>query len=93
MSFVWFLASRHLRYRRTQSLISLLGVAVGIMVLTTALSLTNGFIKGLVEATLKAVPHIYLQSLNLEENPPPPPHPQVVGQAPVLLTKALLTRS
>lgn len=92
MRFVWFLASRHLRYRRTQSLISLLGVAVGIMVLTTALSLTNGFIKGLVEATLKAVPHIYLQSLNLEENPPPPPHPQVVGQAPVLLTKALLTR-
>lgn len=92
MRFVWFLASRYLRYRRTQSLISLLGVAVGIMVLTTALSLTNGFIKGLVEATLKAVPHIYLQSLNPEESPPPPPHPQVVGQAPVFLTKALLTR-
>lgn len=92
MRFVWFLASRYLRHRRTQSLISLLGVAVGIMVLTTALSLTNGFIKGLVEATLKAVPHIYLQSLNPEESPPPPPHSQVVGQAPVLLTKALLTR-
>jgi len=92
MRFVWFLASRYLRHRRTQSLISLLGVAVGIMVLTTALSLTNGFIKGLVEATLKAVPHVYLQSLGPEESPPPPPHPQVVGQAPVLLTKALLTR-
>lgn len=92
MRFAWFLASRHLRYRRTQSLISLLGVAVGIMVLTTALSLTNGFIRGLIEATLKAVPHIYLQSLDLEESPPPPPHPQVVAQAPVLLTKALITR-
>lgn len=76
MRFVWFLALRHLRHRRTQSLISLLGVAVGIMVLTTALSLTNGFIKGLVEATLKAVPHIYLQSLNPEESPPPPHTPR-----------------
>ncbi|RIH82638.1 Lipoprotein-releasing system transmembrane protein LolE [Meiothermus luteus] len=92
MRFVWFLASRHLRYRRVQSLISLLGVAVGIMVLTTALSLTNGFTRGLVEATLKAVPHLHLQSLNPEESPPPPPNPEVVGQAPVLLTKALLTR-
>jgi len=92
MRFIWFLASRYLRYRRTQSLISLLGVAVGIMVLTTALSLTNGFVRGLLEATLKAVPHLYLQSLNPEESPPPPSHPQVVGQAPVLLTKALLTR-
>ncbi len=92
MRFVWFLALRQLRYRRTQSLITLLGVAVGIMVLTTALSLTNGFIKGLVEATLKAVPHLYLQSLNLEDSPVPPSHPEVIGQAPVLLTKALLTR-
>lgn len=92
MRFVWFLALRQLRYRRTQSLITLLGVAVGIMVLTTALSLTNGFIKGLVEATLKAVPHLYLQSLNPEDSPVPPSHPEVIGQTPVLLTKALLTR-
>ncbi len=92
MRFVWFLALRHLRRRRTQGFIGLLGVAVGIMVLTTALSLTNGFIRGLVDATLKAVPHLYLQSLDPQRNPPPPPHPQVVGQVPVFLTKALLTR-
>ncbi len=92
MRFVWFLALRHLRYRRTQSLITLLGVAVGIMVLTTALSLTNGFIKGLVDATLKAVPHLYLQSLDPENSPVPPDNPVVIGQAPVFLSKALLTR-
>jgi len=93
MRFVWFLALRQLRYRRTQSLIALLGVAVGIMVLTTALSLTNGFVKGLVDATLKAVPH--LQLLVFQDNkalPPPPANPQVIGQAPVFITKALLTR-
>jgi lipoprotein-releasing system permease protein len=92
MNFVWFLALRHLCYRRTQSLIALLGVAVGIMVLTTALSLTNGFTRGLIDATLKAVPHLYLQSLDPQDSPVPPPHPEVVGQAPVLLSKALLTR-
>jgi lipoprotein-releasing system permease protein len=91
--FIWFLALRYLKHRRTQSVITLLGVAVGIMVLTTALSLTNGFIKGLVDATLKAVPHLYLQSLDPEaKNPAPASNQSVIGQAPVLLTKALLTR-
>jgi len=92
MRFIWFLALRHLRYRRTQSLITLLGVAVGIMVLTTSLSLTNGFIKGLIDATLKALPHLQLQALEPENAPPPPANPQVVAQAPVLIAKALLTR-
>lgn len=92
MRFIWFLALRHLRHRRTQSLITLLGVAVGIMVLTTSLSLTNGFIKGLVDATLKAVPHLQLQALDPQKAPVPPANPQVQAQAPVLLAKALLTR-
>jgi lipoprotein-releasing system permease protein len=93
MRFIWFLALRHLRYRRTQSLITLLGVAVGIMVLTTALSLFNGFSKGLIDATLKAVPHILLLKLDPEApNTPPAPNPEVVAQAPFLAAKALLTR-
>jgi lipoprotein-releasing system permease protein len=93
MRFVCFLALRHLRYRRTQSLITLLGVAVGIMVLTTALSLFNGFSKGLIEATLKAVPHILLLKLDPEApNTPPAPNPEVVAQAPFLAVKALLSR-
>lgn len=92
MRFVLFLALRQLRYRRTQSLISLLGVAVGIMVLTTALSLTNGFVKGLIDATLKAVPHLQLLSFQEKPAPPPKANPEVVGQAPVFITKALLTR-
>lgn len=92
MRFVWFLALRHLRYRRTQSLITLLGVAVGIMVLTTALSLTNGFTQGLIDATLRGVPHIFLQAFDPQNAPPPKANPQVVAQTPYLVTKALLTR-
>lgn len=94
MRFIWFLALRQLRYRRTQSLITLLGVAVGIMVLTTALSLTNGFIKGLVDATLRAVPHLFLQYLD-DRNPNPPvlpQNPEILGQAGVFITKVLMTR-
>jgi lipoprotein-releasing system permease protein len=52
------LALAHLRRRRTQNLISVLGVAIGVMVLTAALSLTNGFVKALIDATIKAVPHV-----------------------------------
>ncbi|HWG84650.1 MAG TPA: ABC transporter permease, partial [Deinococcales bacterium] len=61
-SLPWLLAVSHLRRRRGQNLITLLGVAVGVMVLTTALSLTNGFVRALVEATVKAQPHVDLQA-------------------------------
>ena len=56
------LAFAHLRRRKTQNLISLIGVAIGVAVLTTALSLTNGFVQALIEATVKAQPHLDLQS-------------------------------
>ncbi|MFC6591132.1 FtsX-like permease family protein [Deinococcus lacus] len=58
----WLLAGAHLRQRRTQNLITVLGTAVGVMVLIAALSLTNGFSGALVEATLRASPHLSLTS-------------------------------
>ena len=64
---VWLLARSHLRRRRTQNLISILGVAIGVMVLTTALSLTNGFVKTLIDTTIKAQPHITIEAWNQEE--------------------------
>ena len=58
--FVLFLALRHIRRRALQSTLTLLGVAVGVMVLVTALSLTNGFIDELISSTLQATPHVSL---------------------------------
>ena len=58
--FVLFLALRHIRRRALQSILTLLGVAVGVMVLVTALSLTNGFIDELISSTLQATPHVSL---------------------------------
>lgn len=60
--FVLFLALRHVRRRALQSLITIGGVAVGVMVLIVALSLTNGFIDELIASTLRATPHVSLQT-------------------------------
>jgi len=51
------------RRRALQSILTVVGVAVGVMVLITALSLTNGFISELVRSTLKATPHVTLSAL------------------------------
>ncbi|MCS6867119.1 MAG: FtsX-like permease family protein [Thermus sp.] len=91
MRFALFLALAHLRRRPLQTALALLGVGVGVAVLLAALSLTNGFVSGLVRATLKAYPHLVLFSLG-QDLPPLPPHPEVEGAAPFAATKALLTR-
>jgi lipoprotein-releasing system permease protein len=58
------LAFSHLRRRRTQNILSILGVAIGVMVLTTAMSLTNGFVKALIDTTIRALPHLDVRSWN-----------------------------
>lgn len=90
------LAQAHLKRRRSQNIITILGIAIGVMVLTTALSLTNGFTQSLIQATLKAVPLLALQSYNSVPDPVLEKrlktHPEVSNFAPFLLDKGLLTR-
>lgn len=97
----WFLALRHLKKRTTQNLISVIGVAIGVMVLTTALSLTNGFIDALFNTTIKAQPHISLDSWQIDTGgslPSPSLEqrlkttPEVVAFAPYLQSFSLLSR-
>ena len=96
-AFSLFIAAKHIRSRKLQSLLTILGVAVGVMVLVIALSLTNGFIAELLKTTLRATPHISLLS-----NEPFLPdselavtlakHKQVVAVAPFISTETLITR-
>lgn len=58
MSPTFFLSWRQLRVRWKQTLVSVLSVAIGVMILTTALSLTNGFESDMVEKILGTTPHI-----------------------------------
>ncbi|MEX2540435.1 MAG: FtsX-like permease family protein [Trueperaceae bacterium] len=97
--FVLFLALRHVRRRPLQSSLTVAGVAVGVMVLITALSLTNGFIDELVRSTLQATPHVTLQAYDGSLLPEDSEtlraiidHPEVEAAAPFLAGQALIAR-
>ena len=98
--FAFFLAFKHIRRRILQSVLTVLGVAVGVMVLVTALSLTNGFIAELVRSTLQATPHITLNAGFTNETFAFDPvmmqqleaSAEVVAVAPFITTQALIAR-
>lgn len=97
--FTFFLALKHIRRRALQSVVTVIGVAVGVMVLITALSLTNGFIAELVRSTLQATPHLSLsalpgQTLPFDENVLRSLEAQtgVIAVAPYLIAQALIFR-
>lgn len=96
---IFFLALRHVKKRALQSTLTLLGVAVGVMVLVTALSLTNGFIDELIRSTLRATPHVTLSSYDFNpiDNDPRTletitAHPEVIAVSPYLTAQALIAR-
>lgn len=93
----WTLAKAHLLRRRTQNVLAILGVAVGVMVLIVALSLFNGFTKSLVDATLRAVPHLSMSAYVASEPNPGLEKQMAADQrvkavAPFLGDKALIIR-
>jgi lipoprotein-releasing system permease protein len=98
MNFSLFVAARYLRARRREAVISIItlisiaGVAAGVMALVVALAINNGFRGTLQRALLNATAHV-----NLEAKDPGPGIPEwralipkllriphVVGAAPVL---------
>jgi len=96
-NFSLFLAYKHVQRRKLQSLLTILGVAVGVMVLVIALSLTNGFISELLKTTLRATPHISLLSYSPFEQDDElmhtiAQHSEVVAVAPFISTEALIAR-
>lgn len=89
--------ARALLRRRAQSAMTVLGIAVGVMALIVALSLTNGFSSALIQATLRATPELSLFSL--QRGPANPAlqgalaaDPRVQAHAPFLSEKVLLLR-
>jgi lipoprotein-releasing system permease protein len=99
-SFVPFLAWRTIRARPVQSALTTLGVAVGVMVLMVALSLTNGFVDELISSTLRATPHLTLQPWSADDTLPAEAsllatleaEPFVVAAAPFAAGQALIAR-
>lgn len=97
VALAWMLALSHLQRRRLQNVLTILGIAVGMMALIVALSLTNGFTRALIDATLQATPHLSLMGTR-----PMAPNAQleqrlkddarVVAFSPFVADKGLLTR-
>lgn len=64
--FHFFIALRHLISRRRQTFLTVLGVAVGAMILITTLSMTEGLIKDIEDTIIEASPHLVVKAEPLE---------------------------
>src|SRR5713101_2295015 len=64
-SFELFVARRYLRAKRKQAVISVIGVAAGVMALVIALAINNGFRNTLQRSLLGATAHVQV----LEKEP------------------------
>ena len=102
-SFEWFVSLRYLRAKRKQkfisliTLISILGVAVGVMALIVVLSVYTGFTEGLRDQIIGVNSHLIIQSYGGAINDPEAVMaetanvPGVVAQTPMIYTQALIT--
>jgi lipoprotein-releasing system permease protein len=54
----FFIAVRHLVSRRRQSLVTVLGLAIGVMVLISSISMMDGLMKAFIRQMLQVSPHI-----------------------------------
>ena len=71
-SVAWSLAIRYLKTRRKQfaafiTWVSLLGLALGVLVLTVVVSVMNGFDRELKTRILGTVPHVLIEGLDTED--------------------------
>lgn len=102
-SFEWFVSLRYLRAKRKQkfisliTLISILGVAVGVMALIVVLSVYTGFTEGLRDQIIGVNSHVIIQDYGGAIEQPEAVMaqvadvPGVVAQTPVIYTQALIT--
>lgn len=103
MSFEWFICLRYLKAKRKQSFISLItiisvvGVAVGVMALIVVLAVMTGFTDEFRAKILGVNSHIVIQKFGGEITDPERVReqvlatPGVVGASPYIYTQALIT--
>lgn len=102
-SFVWYIGYRYTRAKKRNqfvsfiSLMSMIGIGLGVMVLVTVLSVMNGFDQQIREKIFVLVPHITITSPNgkiddwqsllkqMQQNP------QVTAAVPIINGQALLS--
>src|SRR5262245_29781191 len=104
MSFEWFVARRYLTARRRQALISaitlvsIVGVTIGVMSVIVALALMTGVQSELRDRIVGSTAHVYVYKTggyadDIEPEIPQMMIPGVVGAAPAIVGKGLLEGS
>ncbi|MDR3259979.1 MAG: ABC transporter permease [Fusobacteriaceae bacterium] len=63
-----FIAKKHITERKRQSLISIFGVALGVIVLTVSIGIANGLNKNLIDNILSITSHIFISNYGRIEN-------------------------
>lgn len=53
-----FIASKHIKERKRQSIISIMGIVIGITVLTVAIAVSNGLDENMIHNILSMTPHV-----------------------------------
>ena len=93
----FLLAFRGLTFRFKQTLLSMLGVTLGVVALTTILSVANGFEKGLIDSILETSGHIQVYSSQDHEISHPEDIARVVSKvkgvvavAPAILVQGMI---
>lgn len=54
----FFIASKHIKERKRQSIISIMGIVIGITVLTVAIAISNGLDENMIGNILSMTPHV-----------------------------------
>jgi lipoprotein-releasing system permease protein len=75
VSFEWFVALRYLREGRTQTLLILAAVSIGVAVIVFLSALIGGLQDSLIERTLGSQPHVTLRPPERVPSPVPPAAP------------------
>ena len=61
MLFEFFIAKKHIFEHKKQSFIGILGIAIGIIVLTVSIGISNGLNKNMIDSILSLSSHITVQ--------------------------------
>lgn len=64
----FFIAKKHMLERKKQSFISIIGIMIGVVVLTVSIGISNGLDKNMINSVLSISSHILIQSNTPIEN-------------------------
>lgn len=68
MKLEFFIAKKHIFERKKQSFIGVLGIAIGIIVLTVSIGISNGLNKNMIDSILSLSSHIIIEENHRLEN-------------------------